>query len=276
MNDKIDFKLIAKTALGQAESLVWDLLPEGKREGAEWVAINPTRIDNTAGSFRVNLNTGKWSDFATGERGRDLVSLYAYLNHVSQLQAAKAVAELIGMAVADLLPAMKQKIPIAPVPPGAPECKFKHPKYGPPTKMWPYHDADGDLLFYRARFDFKNDDSEPKKTVLPITYCDIGNGKCAWRSKDIPGLKPLYNLLRLISRPDLDVVVVEGEKAADAAQVLFHGMVVTTWSGGGKAYENTDWSHLKGRKVFLWPDADGPGYVTIIGLTAYLQEKFKS
>jgi putative DNA primase/helicase len=276
MNEKIDIKLIAQTALGQTEPLVQNWLPNGKREGVYWISLNPTRVDNKTGSFKVNINTGQWGDFATEDKGGDLVSLYAYLNNVSQTEAAKAVASSIGMTVVDLLPRMKQKIPIVPVPPDAPECKFKIPKYGDPTGMWPYHDADGNLLFYRVRFDFENKDGEQDKVVMPVTYCDIGNGKCAWRSKDIPGLKPLYNLPQILSKPDVDIIVVEGEKAADAAQILFHGMIVTTWSGGGNAYKNTDWSYLKGRKVFLWPDADGPGYATIIGLTAYLQEKFKS
>lgn len=58
---------------------------------------NPTRADRRPGSFKVNLNTGKWGDFATGERGGDLVSLASYLFKLSQADAALRVADMIGI-----------------------------------------------------------------------------------------------------------------------------------------------------------------------------------
>ena len=42
---KLDFKDIAARALARSESLVSELLPDGKRNGAEWTARNPTRDD---------------------------------------------------------------------------------------------------------------------------------------------------------------------------------------------------------------------------------------
>ena len=30
----------------------------------EYVALNPTRADKRAGSFKINLQTGRWADFA--------------------------------------------------------------------------------------------------------------------------------------------------------------------------------------------------------------------
>jgi hypothetical protein len=72
-------------------------LPDGRREGREWVAINPTRSDGKAGSFKVNLHTGCWSDFATGAAGGDLVSLAAYLHKLNQGAAAVRVAAMLGV-----------------------------------------------------------------------------------------------------------------------------------------------------------------------------------
>lgn len=72
-------------------------LPDGRREGDEWVAINPTRRDHRKGSFKVNTTTGRWSDFATGEAGGDLISLAAYLYRRKQSEAAVKVAEAIGI-----------------------------------------------------------------------------------------------------------------------------------------------------------------------------------
>jgi hypothetical protein len=69
---KIAFRRIADAALGNADLIVRRWLPDGRREGAEWCAINPTRSDHRKGSFKVNLKTGRWSDFATGQRGGDL------------------------------------------------------------------------------------------------------------------------------------------------------------------------------------------------------------
>ena len=65
---------------------IW--LPSGRLDGQEWVALNPTRHDNRVGSFKVNTATGKWADFATNDRGGDPISLYAYLNNLSQKNAA--------------------------------------------------------------------------------------------------------------------------------------------------------------------------------------------
>ncbi len=58
---------------------------------------NPMRNDRRPGSFKVNVTTGKWGDFATGDRGADIVSLAAYLFTLSQAEAAIRVAEMIGV-----------------------------------------------------------------------------------------------------------------------------------------------------------------------------------
>jgi hypothetical protein len=65
--------------------------------GHEWVARNPTRADRKPGSFRVNLRTGRWADFATGDAGGDPVSLAAYLSGTGQAEAARALADMLGV-----------------------------------------------------------------------------------------------------------------------------------------------------------------------------------
>jgi hypothetical protein len=93
----IAFRRIADAALRHADNIVRRWLPEGKREGTEWVAINPTRSDRRKGSFKVNVTTGRWSDFATGHRGGDLVSLGAFLHGISQADAAERIADMLGI-----------------------------------------------------------------------------------------------------------------------------------------------------------------------------------
>jgi hypothetical protein len=60
------------------------------------VALNPTRSDTKSGSFKINLKTGKWGDFATGDRGGDLISLWAYIKDIGQYEAMKQIKTLLG------------------------------------------------------------------------------------------------------------------------------------------------------------------------------------
>jgi putative DNA primase/helicase len=63
--DRVDFRAVSAAALGALDLIIPQLLPGGYRSGNEWVARNPTRADGRPGSFKVNLATGVWSDFAT-------------------------------------------------------------------------------------------------------------------------------------------------------------------------------------------------------------------
>lgn len=94
---KIAWRRIAEASLAAADTLVPRWLPEGRREGAEWIATNPTRADKRRGSFKVNLRTGRWSDFAVEASGGDLISLAAYLFHLKQGQAAVKIAGALGI-----------------------------------------------------------------------------------------------------------------------------------------------------------------------------------
>lgn len=98
---KIAFSRIADEALARASLIVPRWCPEGKREAGEWVARNPRRADRKPGSFKVNLATGKWGDWSTGDKGGDLVSLAAYLFGLNQAEAAKRVADMLGISPYD-------------------------------------------------------------------------------------------------------------------------------------------------------------------------------
>ena len=98
---KIAFDRIASDALSNISSILPRWLPDGRREGAEWVARNPRRADNKPGSFKINLKSGRWGDFATGDRGGDLVSLAAFLFGLNQAEAAQRVAEMVGCRAYD-------------------------------------------------------------------------------------------------------------------------------------------------------------------------------
>jgi len=94
---KIDFTAINRVALTHLPDLLDRWLPDGVREGAEWVARNPRRDDRHHGSFKINMSTGRWADFATGDRGGDVISLAAYLARLTQREAARRVAAMLGI-----------------------------------------------------------------------------------------------------------------------------------------------------------------------------------
>lgn len=94
---KIAFQRLAEAALAASGELVSRWLPDGRREGVEWVATNPTRADKRRGSFKVNLKTGRWSDFAVDASGGDLIGLAAYLFSLKQGQAAIKIAGALGI-----------------------------------------------------------------------------------------------------------------------------------------------------------------------------------
>ncbi len=85
------------------------------------------------------------------------------------------------------------------------------------------------------------------------------SSSCAWRWPAFSAPQPLYGLERLAARLDAPVMVVEGEKTADAAQRHFSDHVAVTWPGGSNAYGKAGWNPLAGRRVNTWPDADQTG-----------------
>lgn len=260
----INFGLINDRALASLDSLLAQWLPDGKREGREYKALNPKRADSKLGSFSINLTTGAWADFATDDKGGDPVSLYAYLHNLSQLDAARAVADLVGMALDDAPapagPHPDQKkprsdfVPILPVPDDAPPPPVAHIKRGKPEHVWRYLDAQGRLLGVICRFTA----SDGGKEILPLTYCrHATTGEREWRWIAFPVPRPLYGLDRL--RAGKPVLLVEGEKCADAAwgvPEVREAFDVLTWPGGSKAVDKVDWSPLAGRYVVIWPDCD--------------------
>lgn len=95
MKGDLDFERVNSAALAVLPALLSRWLPTGRRQGREWVALNPKRADHSAGSFRVNMVTGRWSDFATGDVGGDAISLAAYLFNLKQKQAARHIAGML-------------------------------------------------------------------------------------------------------------------------------------------------------------------------------------
>ena len=92
------FAHVNRAALNNSAAVIHRLLPNGKIQGNEYAALNPKRADERIGSFKVNMTTGRWADFATGDKGGDLISLTAYLHGMSQIQAARRLADMLGVS----------------------------------------------------------------------------------------------------------------------------------------------------------------------------------
>ena len=100
---------------------------------------------------------------------------------------------------------------------------------------------------------------EERKRFCPWTFWRAADGHTEWRAKSVPAPRPLYGLELLAARADAPVLVTEGEKAADAARLIFPEFVVVTSPNGAKAAAQADWSPLTGKQVTIWPDADKQG-----------------
>lgn len=275
----IDFKAIASAALARVDTLLAQWLPGGVIESGEYKALNPLRSDEKKGSFSINIHTGAWADFATADKGGDLVSLYAYLNNLDQLQAAKMVAEMVGIAkpqtdtaqnakppqpakTDNVIPISKTKAapprtlwrPLLPAPlDGVGPPPVAHYKRGQPQKVWTYRAADGAVNGFIYLFLT----SEGEKETLPVCFAEHTKTKeREWRWMAFPEPRPLYGLERLHAKPDSPVLLVEGEKCADLAQVMLPDFVVVTWPGGCKAVKKIDWQPLAGRAIWAWADCD--------------------
>ena len=92
---RLDFPAINRAALASLPALLRRWLPDGRLVGREYTARNPSRADRRPGSFKVNVNTGRWADFATDDAGGDVVSLAAYLSGTGQAEAARALADML-------------------------------------------------------------------------------------------------------------------------------------------------------------------------------------
>ncbi|WP_159990833.1 VapE domain-containing protein [Pelistega ratti] len=288
---KINFKDIAAQLQAQADYYVPQWLPHGKKRGAEWVLGD---LDGNAGeSLSINLKTGLWSDFSTGEKGGDLISLYAAIHRLQYKAAAEELSRLLGTA--PIVPtgrksAVKaEKSPwkiIMPVPADAKPIHKAHPVRGAYNHFWTYKNRQGEVLGYVCRFT----NSEGKKEILPLVYAEDTSrgGYFDWRWMHFPLPRPLYGLDRLSDKP---VLLVEGEKCADAGhQLLQDRYDVLTWPGGCNAVDKVDWSVLADRIVYIWPDCDShrnpktgeyldktvqPGYVAAQKIAEQLKDKAK-
>ena len=257
----LHFDQIQAAALAQADRLLTEWFPNGRQVGREF------KVGNLAGergeSLSVNLDTGLWSDFAAGIGGHDLIDLYAKLRHDGdRVLAARALSDMLGMGDDSKCRADDNRhnakvsfsddwLPMVP-PPGTPRADNVLAEF---DVVHEYTNAADRVTHYVGRIEARNG---RRKQFMPITFGTLG-GVTDWHKRAPAVPRPLYGLNRLATKPDAAVILCEGEKAADAAQVMFFDHACIAWFGGTGSVDHADLTPLAGRDVVIWPDNDKPG-----------------
>ncbi|MCY4196580.1 MAG: CHC2 zinc finger domain-containing protein [Rhodobacteraceae bacterium] len=136
------------------------------------------------------------------------------------------------------------------------------------TSWYPYRDLDGRLVAMVAR----RNRTGGGKDIYPLTWrIRPADQMGYWTVTGWPSgaRKPVYGVERMSgAKPPLSLLVVEGEKTADAAAELLwrEGWICLSPMGGGKAAAHADWTFLAKHYasvsdktvIVLWPDADQP------------------
>ena len=238
-----------------------------KREGPHYKANCPFHDDKHA-SLTITPNKNLAKCFACGWSGDSIAFVMDYTGK-SFPAACKEIDE---SAVSEQGNSEKRST-IAPkrvnwdmvVPAPKTGHTQEHYLHVRPSRMWTYHSAAGEIVGHVCRFDLQNGEKE----VIPLTWCSDGT-RNSWRWQGFTKPRPLYNLHLIVANPNATVLLVEGEKTADAAQAQLDPTktVVTCWPGGSMAIAHIDWTPLHGRKVIFWPDND------VQGLSAMLHIRY--
>lgn len=242
-----------------------------KKRGAELVGLCPFHADKNP-SFWVSPAKQFCHCFACGAHhdvisflqeidGSDFVSACEQLGATDTWQPAAPITH-------EATKPRPERITSKP-PPDAPAPKFTIRGLGEPVRTWAYRDTDGGILGYVARYETP----EGKQIRVWSWGSRADQAQLAgWACGHWNNPRPLYGRDTLARRDTAQVLVVEGEKAAEAAQALLEGYAVVTWPGGSQSWHRAGWEPLRGRKVLLWPDNDASGRECMEKLAALLAD----
>jgi hypothetical protein len=265
--------------------------------------ICPFHTEKTP-SFHVDEKKGNYHCFGCGAHG-DAVS---WLTTAWGLPFAEAVAYLGGKIGKDLPPpiarqtgkdAVPEWIAVQPVPAGVPPlvkpdgwtADIFNPKAAErgldrthkpylPAHVASYRDTEGRAVGYVLRVEM----ADGGKFTPQVTWAVPSNAPAGadpakvgrWALLPMQDPRPLYHVEEVVRNPDKLVIVVMGEKKADALQKkLGDSVVVVSWVGGDNGRFKTDFSVLEGRNIIIWPDADHGGRAAAVGETDWHGEHKK-
>jgi putative DNA primase/helicase len=249
------------------------------RDGKDFKGLCPFHAEKTP-SFTINSAKRFFHCFGCGAHG-DVIEFVSQLHQVSFLDACAILGGAADAPPVTLTPAPEApdapslyrnliavRTPEDAIPKEGATLRAWNPKrdrwtYYHPSRVFVYRDAAGAPIGIVLRIEL----DEGRKLTPTLRYVALpGTGEIAWSHFPFDRPRPLYRLDKLTASPlSLPVLIVEGEKAADAAAALWDGPVVT-WPGGGKSTAYVDWTPLAGRPLLLWGDADSEGERTMVGL----------
>lgn len=213
-----------------------------KRAGREFTACCPFHAEKTP-SFTVNDDKQMYHCFGCGAHG----DVFDWLKHRG-LEAKEAAYHLGYKNGHDVTVLEWQQLP---VPWNAPE-----PDFAGMDHVYEYQDPNGRRTRYIGRIDAAPDH---RKRFIPFTWGNL-KGQIGWHHRQSNPPRELYRLPDLSVDQHQPVLLVEGEKACDAAREMFPDHACVTWSGGSNAIHANRWDVLKDREVIIWPDNDEPGH----------------
>lgn len=265
---------------------------EFKKRGKELFGLCPFHAEKTP-SFTVTPAKRLYYCPGCGAGGDHIKFIMDYRS-LGFLDAAEELARITGgeMPANDNAPKQRAK--------SAPDVPPKWVKATPPARApeppqrlrtyrqgqwvedvvvarWEYRNAAGELVGYTCRIEFDKADGARGKDVIPLSWqVSTETGEARWRQGAFDEPRPLYGAELLADNRDARVVVVEGEKATDAARRMLAdtGVIVITWAGGCKAVDKADWSVLADHRgpIDLWPDTDSQADKREGGMRPYREQ----
>ena len=226
----------------------------GRGSGAERMCSCPSPVhEDRNPSCSVQVESGKWFCHGCGEGG----GVVKWLRLTRGLPGPEALetARRLGLAPE---PRVNGRLPSSP----NGRRPYRQPSSvdnAPPTDLpsryaacYRYRTPDGTEYARVCRYP----ENRPDRKADPYTRRSDGKYAGTWTHR-APQHRWPYRIEHLSESGP--VVIVEGEKCADALAGLTREVGVLSWLGGSGAVLRTDWGALSGREVILWPDADDPG-----------------
>jgi hypothetical protein len=267
------------------------------RAGHDFKGCCPFHDEKTP-SFHVSDKRGTFTCFGCGEHG-DVLDFLQKQHGLKFHDAIKQLEDRSGISLPEAItiprvaaPKGPEWKPVFPVPADAPSlmqasgktARIFNPKQADTPKEWAqyrpahvasYQDVDGQQVGYVIRVEIKDKDARKDRKFTPqVTWVVPANSQDGsdpakigrWALWPMPDPRPLYHAEMLLKNPDAPVIVVTGEKKADALQkVMGDDAVVVSWAGGDNARQYVDFKPLADRDVIVWPDADQSGIDATLG-----------
>lgn len=266
MTSLIDYEGINTVALSSARSLLPNLIPGGTFRSLEYVAKNPRRNDQRPGSFLVNYKTGKWKDFASGDGGSDLISLMAYVRGSGQGEAARELADKLGV------PALKSNGAAMSKPNGvnghhaSPSPGKAEPSTLAAPKVFPWGDggplSQANEIRRHAYLDGNGTAVRIKIKYADGRYIQWFRAAGGWQAKKPDDFQPAPYVTEALNPFDSElkndeILWPEGEKDVDTLNKL--NLPAFTFGGVGDGLPSGIDKYLAGRNLVILADNDDPG-----------------